>query len=92
VANFEFFASSNQIAAANVPVSATGTAPPSSTTDWGELAFPTSTTFAGASLPAYSWTYVAPKTCEKWVDQINPGDDGQGPADGNITGVNACTA
>jgi hypothetical protein len=35
---------------------------------------------------------VAPKTCEKWVDQINPGDDGQGPADGNITGVNACTA
>ncbi|HEU5416667.1 MAG TPA: hypothetical protein VFV41_03165 [Streptosporangiaceae bacterium] len=91
VANFEFYASSNQISASNVPTSATGAARPASTSGWGELAFPAGTTFTGVSLPAYSWTYVAPSTCEKWVDQINPGDDGQGPADGNITGVNACT-
>lgn len=87
---FEFYSSSNKLAASNVPVSANGTAKPASTTGWGELGFPSGTTFAGVSLTAYDWTYVAPSTCEQWNDQINPGDDGQGAGDGNITGVNAC--
>jgi len=89
-AYFEFYASSDKLAQSNVPVSADGSAKPASTTDWGELGFPAGTTFAGVNLTAYDWTYVAPSTCEQWNDQINPGDDGQGPSDGNITGVNAC--
>ncbi len=91
-ATFEGYASSNQISAANVPTTADGSSKPASTTDWGTLAFANGTTFAGVSLTAYGWTYNAPSTCETWVDQINPGDDGQGSADGNITGVNACTS
>lgn len=71
--------------------SANGSAKPASTTDWGELGFPQGTTFRGVKLIAYDWTYAAPSICEHWNDAINPGDDGQGPADGNITGVNACT-
>lgn len=89
-AHFEFYTSSNKLAVSNVPVSADGSAKPASTTDWGELGFPSGTTFAGVNLTAYDWTCVAPATCEQWNDQINPGDDGQGPSDGNITGVNAC--
>jgi hypothetical protein len=87
---FEFYSSSNKLAVANVPVSADGSAKPASTTDWGELGFPSGTQFSGVELTAYDWTYVAPSTCEQWNDQINPGDDGQGASDGNITGVNQC--
>jgi hypothetical protein len=91
-AAFQFYASSGAPDGSLVPVSADGSAKPASTTGWGELALPAGTTFAGVQLTAYSWTYTAPSTCEKWLDQINPGDDGQGAGDGNITGVNACTA
>jgi hypothetical protein len=89
-ADFEFYASSNKISASTVPVSMTGADRTATTSTWGELAFPQETTFDGVKLTAYSWTYTAPKTCEQWLDQINPGDDGQGAPDGNITGVNAC--
>jgi hypothetical protein len=89
-ATFEFYSSSSKLAASSVPVSATGAAKPASTTDWGELGFPSGTTFAGVALTAYDWIYVAPSTCEQWNDQVNPGDDGQGAADGNVTGVNNC--
>jgi hypothetical protein len=91
-ATFEGYSSSNKLAVANVPPSADGSAKPASTTDWGQLGFPSGTTFAGWQLTAYDWTYVAPATCEQWNDQVNPGDDGQGASDGNITGTNACTS
>lgn len=90
-ADFEFYSSTNAITASSVPVSMTGPAKTATTTTWGELAFPKGTTFAGVQLTAYSWTYAAPTTCEQWVDAVNPGDDGQGAADGNIAGVNACS-
>lgn len=90
-ADFEFYSSSNKLAASNVPVSASGPARPASTTAWGELGFPAGTTFAAVSLTAYDWDYVLASTCEQWNDQVNPGDDGQSPADGNITGASHCT-
>jgi hypothetical protein len=90
-ADFQFYSSSNKLAATNVPTTVNGATSTATTTAWGELGFPSGTTFAGATLTAYGWTYTAASTCETWNDQINPGDDGQGPADGNITGVNACT-
>jgi hypothetical protein len=91
-ADLQFYASNGSPSATLVPVSANGSTKPASTTNWGGLALPAGTTFAGVELTGYSWTYNAPKTCESWVDEINPGDDGQGAKDGNITGVNHCTA
>ena len=78
-------------------LTATGSAKPSTTTNWYQLFFPVGTTFGQAGTQndpwtTYSWVYTAPKTCEVWTDAILPGDDGQGKADGNITGVNACAA
>jgi hypothetical protein len=90
-ADLEFYASSGDLNASLVPQSADGSKKPASTTDWGELALPKGTTFSGVALTAYDWTYTAPSTCQEWNDQVNPGDDGQGPADGNITGVNQCS-
>ena len=92
-AHLEFYASSDTPNPANVPVTATGgAAKPASTSDWYKLAFPAGTTFKAGALTAYKWTYTAtsPNTCESWTDTINPGDDGQSEADGNITGVNHC--
>lgn len=99
-ASFQFYATSDAINAKNVPavdnVAVQGKL--ASTTDWGELAFPAGTQFFGPSLTAYSWNYSAAlsyvnpsKTAvscnQAWADAINPGDDGQGAADGNITGT-----
>lgn len=98
-ANFQFYSTSNKAAQSNVPVSATGTSKPASTTGWGELAFPAGTQFFGATLTAYDWVYVVPVTCgtnstvtQTWSDGVNPGDDGQGASDGNITGSTACSS
>ncbi len=95
--SLEFYASSGSPSAARVPATATGSAKPSTTTNWYQLFFPVGTTFGQAGTQndpwtTYSWVYTAPKTCEVWTDAILPGDDGQGKADGNITGVNACAA
>jgi hypothetical protein len=94
--SLEFYASSGSPTAAGVPATANGSAKPSTTTDWYKLFFPAGTSFGQGSTQndpwtTYSWVYSAPKTCEVWTDAIVPGDDGQGPSDGNITGVNACT-
>jgi hypothetical protein len=93
-ADFEFYASTDNFSASNVPATATGSEQSSTfnTTDWAEQAFPAGTTFTGVSLTAYDWQYALAATCESWNDQINPGDDGQGPADGNITGVSQCSS
>lgn len=96
-AEFQFYATSNKLTG-TVPATATGSAKPSTTTNWGELAFPGDTSFYGVKLTAYDWVYsgnVSYKdaggsqvSCtQTWNDQINPGDDGQGTSDGNITGV-----
>lgn len=102
-ADFEFYATSNKISASNVPATVDGTSGGETTTTWGELAFPSGTTFyamktmSGSLLTAYDWTYVANvaytsngtsiSCTQTWNDQVNPGDDGQGPADGDITGT-----
>lgn len=90
-AHLEFYASSDSPNASNVPAVMDGNAT-TTTSTWAKQAFPEGTSFSSVSLTQYTWTYTAtaPNTCEKWVDQINPGDDGQSEADGNITGVNAC--
>jgi hypothetical protein len=82
-AHVEFYASSGAPDGTLVPASADGSDKPATTSTWYQLAFPSGTTFAGGSLTEYSWTYTT--TCEQWVDSVNPGDDGQGPDDGNIT-------
>jgi hypothetical protein len=92
----EFYANSNTPNPALVPGTANGSSKPSGTTGWYKLFFPAGTQFgltSGANVPwlSYDWTYTLPSTCEKWNDGINPGDDGQGSGDGNITGVSACT-
>jgi hypothetical protein len=94
VANGELYASSANISAANVATAVTGSQHSATlnTTDWAEQAFPAGTTFAGVNLTAYDFQYVLTSTCEAWNDQITPGDDGQGAADGNITGVSQCAA
>ncbi|HUB41874.1 MAG TPA: hypothetical protein VMA72_23765 [Streptosporangiaceae bacterium] len=93
-ADFEFYASTDKFSASNVPTTATGSEKSATfnTTDWAEQAFAPGTTFTGVNLSAYDWQYALAATCESWNDQINPGDDGQGPADGNITGVSQCSS
>jgi hypothetical protein len=93
----EFYASSDIPNPSLVPATANGSAKPSSTTDWYKLFFAAGTQFglaSGSNAPwlTYDWLYTAtsPNTCEAWNDGINPGDDGQGAGDGNITGVSHC--
>lgn len=95
-ATFQFYATSNKISASNVPAKQNGKGT-TSTTAWGELAFPAGTAFYSVGLTAYDWTYTAPvaytvsgtevSCTQVWNDQVNPGTDGQGAADGNITGT-----
>jgi hypothetical protein len=71
---------------------------PIDTTHWYTLFFPTSTNFtvptgsaAGDPWTAWSWSYVAPATCETWTDAYNNGaGNGTYAADGNIAGLNQC--
>lgn len=86
-AKFEFYASSDAPNAANVPASATKATLGTTTSEWFKLAFPAGTVFhtpASGALTQYDWEYATP--CEHWSDKVNPGDDGQSAADGNITG------
>jgi hypothetical protein len=86
---FEFYASSGDIAASRVPATQVGKTNGVTTANWGRLAFPGGTTFINSSgtspLTAYKWVYSAGCPAQTWTDQINPGDDGKGPTDGNIT-------
>lgn len=84
-ARMEFYASSPTPAVDNVPTSATAAPKPASTSEWYKLAFAPDTSFAGGRLPAYTWDYTTEH--EHWHDAINPGDDGQGSEDGDITGA-----
>jgi hypothetical protein len=56
---------------------------------WYEQAFSAATTFGGTGiLNTWSWTYkeTSPACHQQWTDSATNGD-GQGAADGNITGV-----
>lgn len=100
----EFLASSGSPDPKLVPGTANGSAKPQTTTAWYKLFFPASTSFGltgGPSVPwlTYDWNYAVTVTCgtastvsENWSDAIVPGDDGQGAADGNVTGSTACPA
>lgn len=98
----EFYASSPSPSPAGVPGTADGSAPPSTTTNWYKLFFPGGTQFGltgafAAPWITYDWNYTASLNytvsgtavacAQAWNDGINPGDDGQGSGDGNITGV-----
>jgi hypothetical protein len=87
---FEFYASSGEPQASNVPATQVGKAGGVSTSGWAKLAFPGGTAFVNSSgtstLTAYKWLYSAGCPEQTWNDQINPGDDGKGSGDGNITG------
>lgn len=91
VAGGQFYADSDAMTG-TVPVSATGDDKPASTTTWATLVMTSGAHTYGVTLTAYSWQYADGQTCETWTDAINPGDDGQSAADGNITGVVACTS
>jgi hypothetical protein len=86
----EFYASSGAPNASLVPAAIATRSDPAlngaGTSTWAKLAFPATTEFRGGpTLTAYLWTYDAGCDAQKWVDGINPGDDGHGVDDGNIT-------
>lgn len=85
---FEFYASSDSPSAVLVPVTRTGGDGGATTSHWAEQAFPVGTAFSAPNLTTYLWTYTlsCASPSQTWVDGINPGDDGQGAGDGNITG------
>lgn len=97
-ADFTFTASRLPDAGLNAGVPAAendhGNTPADSTSTWYELAFPAGTTFGGAGIGHWSWTYKAVvftftrflgASLQQWTDAWNNGD-GDLPADGNIQG------
>lgn len=91
VAKIEFYASSNKADSSLVRESVDGrNSIAAETSNWYILLFPEGTAFGVAdsnvgALISYDWEYTT--ACEQWSDSINPGDDGQGSGDGNITAV-----
>ena len=88
-ASFEFYASSGSPEANLVPATQEYQPGGPTTSGWAKQAFPAGTVFTHMSLTAYRWVYSLGCAAQTWSDGINPGDDGQGAGDGNITG--ACT-
>lgn len=88
--NYEFYAASGAPSAATVPASFDASGGSGSGT-WPERFFPAGTAFGGMNEINWVYTYTAPTTCERWADAFDNGD-GSLPADGDITGVNACKA
>lgn len=88
----EFYATSDQPDGSLVKTAVTGADKGGrvTTSAWVEQFFPDAVTFGPVTLVTYDFEYTAPGSCEHWTDTINPGDDGQSAADGNITGVSAC--
>ncbi len=85
--HIEFWASSSAPNSSLVPSTLSGDLP--STTNWVKQFFPSGTSFSVPNLIDWSWTYVAPNTCETWIDAYNNGD-GTGAGAGDITGINHC--
>jgi hypothetical protein len=79
--HFEFYANSPRPNPSLVPATVAGSADP--TSGWMAMFFPSTAIVTTANQLAWSWTYVAPSTCETWVDAAS-GETG------DITGVSAC--
>lgn len=94
--NQEFYADQAAPVAPKV-LSYTGDAP-IDTSHWYTLFFPSTANFgfptpttAGQPWTNWSWSYVAPRTCEMWTDAYNNGaGNGSYGTDGNIAGRNQC--
>lgn len=86
VTRIEFYATSDQPDGSLVRTSATGADKGGrvTTSTWVEQFFGPDVQFASVRLVTYDFEYT--RLCEHWTDKINPGDDGQSAADGNITG------
>jgi hypothetical protein len=90
-ADYSFTASELPSAAPNAGVTAYendhGNVPSDSTSTWYELAFPAGTTFGGAGIGDWSWSYVAFAwpVFQGWVDASGNGG-GDLAGDGNIEG------
>ena len=90
-ADFSFTASTLPDTAPNAGVALyendQGNVPADSTSAWYKLAFPAGTTFGGAGIGAWSWTYYAITwpALQQWTDAWDNGY-GDVAADGNITG------
>lgn len=85
----EFYASSNHPDGSTVPAVQNGKGS-FGTTDWVKQFFSSHTQFGTFTFVSYDWIYDAGCSDQMWDDSINPGDDGQGAGDGNITA--ACPA
>lgn len=84
----EFYADSASPDASKVPATTVGASP--ATGDWAKQFFAATVHVTTVKQKNWSWTYVAPNTCEQWVDAYN-NTDGSVPADGDITGTNHCS-
>jgi hypothetical protein len=89
----EFYADSDALQASSLSVvnNSADTYDGTSSPLWYQSFFPAGSVVSGVNLPDWSWTYSAPNTCEQWVDAYN-NNGGSGATDGDITGVNNCTA
>jgi hypothetical protein len=88
-ATVQIYASTNQTDGSLVPATQAGRGS-FGTGDWVKQAFPAGTQFGDSTLTSYKWVYSLGCAGQTWTDAINPGDDGQGANDGNITA--ACPA
>lgn len=88
---FEFYANSNDPQSSLVPATLDASTSGTDSSNWPARFFTPATAIAGMNEINWTYTYDAPTTCETWVDAFNNGDGGR-PADGDITGVNACTS
>jgi hypothetical protein len=79
--HFEFYSNAHRPNSSLVPQSVTGST--DSTSMWMSLFFPSTVTVTTANQVGWTWTYVAPSTCETWVDAAS-GETG------DITGVDSC--
>jgi hypothetical protein len=89
--SFEFYSSSGTPNSGLVPASLDAGTNGTDSSVWPERFFAAGTNFGDVNEINWSYTYNAPTTCETWTDAFNNGDGGQS-GDGDITGVNACTA
>jgi hypothetical protein len=87
--DYQFYATSDDPSAANVPATFSDASVNPADNGWPEYFFPEGTNFGRMSQPTWSVAYNAPATCENWVDAYN-NSNGTADGAGDIAGVNAC--
>lgn len=88
--DYEFYASSGTPTSADVPGMLDASVNGTDSSHWVERFFPDSTSFGDVNEINWDYSYTAGATCEQWTDAYN-NSDGSLPADGDITGINACS-